>query len=129
MSCGFRHAPGAAGGAKPALFARKRHNMFCLAVPALQAQEAVGQDATAQVSLELRPHIVWQRTILGLPFHNEGTQVILQDLVTGGEFGTAANVSRSCAWRSRHSPVLTPKPGGGGSDISDTRVMTGSDGF
>ena len=49
----LRHAPGPARRAKPATLAAERDQLVVAAVAAVQAQEAVGQDAAFEARVEL----------------------------------------------------------------------------
>ena len=81
----LRHAPGSACGAKPAPLAAKRHQLVVAAVAAVQAQEAVGQDAAFQESVELVLHELRQvgtGSVFGLG--EEGRSVLLHQAVQRG---------------------------------------------
>ena len=89
----LRHAPGPARGAKPAPLATERHQLVVAAVAAVQAQEAVGQDAALQERVELvfdELRQVGAGSVFGLG--EEGRGVLLHQAVQGRLFRAVAIV-------------------------------------
>jgi len=87
------HAPGAAGGAKPAPPTAARHQLLVAAVAAAQAQEAVGQDAAFEEGVELVFDELRQFGAgLSLNLREEGRRVLLHQAVQRGLFRAVALV-------------------------------------
>jgi hypothetical protein len=82
-------APGAAAGAEPSPLAAKRHDLLFVTRLALKAKEAKGGNAAFEVSLKLLGDIVRQRSVLGPTLGDESAEMLLDDLVTRGELGSA----------------------------------------
>ena len=89
----LRHAPRAARGTKPPALAAKCHQLVLAAVAAVQAQEAVRQDAALEECIELVFDEGRQaRTCGGLHVGEEGLGVLLHQAVQRGLLGPVALV-------------------------------------
>ena len=89
----LRHAPRAARGTKPPALAAKCHQLVVAAVAAVQAQEAVRQDAALEECIELVFDEGRQaRTCGGLHVGEEGLGVLLHQAVQRGLLGPVALV-------------------------------------
>ena len=83
----LRHAPCLARGAKPASLAAERHQLVVAAVAAVQAQEAVGQDAAFEEGVALifdKLRQVGSGSVFGLG--ETGRGVLLHQAVQRGLF-------------------------------------------
>ena len=98
------HAPGAAGGAKPAPLAAERDQLVVAAVAAAQSQEAVREDAAFEEGVELVFDELRQIGAgLSLSLREEGRRVLLH------RSGTAWSVPGDGA---RSGPGRHPAPAG-----------------
>ena len=87
------HAPGAAGGEKPAPLAAERDQLVVAAVAAAQSQEAVGQDAAFEEGVELIFDELRQVGAGGVfSLGKEGRGVLLDQAVQRGLFWAVALV-------------------------------------
>jgi len=105
----LRHTPGTARGAKPAPLAAERDELVVAAVGAVQAQEAVGQDAAFEEGVEFvfdELRQVGASSVFGLG--EEGRCVLLHQSVQRGLFRAVAIVVDRGAIR---SPLGLPADG------------------
>ena len=95
----LRHPPGPARGAEPAPLAAERQQLVMPAVAAAQAQEAVGQDAAFEESVELVFDEPRQRGPgAGLGVGDEAGRVLLHQAVQHGLLGAVALVVEPVGW-------------------------------
>ena len=85
VGCRLCHAPGAAGGAKPAPLGAECHQLVVAAVAAAQSQEAVREDAAFEEGVELVLDELRQAGP-GLSLREEGCGVLLHQVVQRGLF-------------------------------------------
>ena len=97
VGSGLGHAPGGAGGTDAASLAGEGHEKLVAAVGTAGAGEAVGENPAFEVLAQLVLHVGWYRLAVrvGLARAREpGLEVVLDDAVENGTFGTAAAIHR-----------------------------------
>jgi hypothetical protein len=89
----IRHAVAAATGAKAPAFARKGDEAIEAAIVAVQAQEAMGEDAAAQEGMELLLDEAGHGLFASLRARQEGPEFLLDDVVEDALFGVMSCVA------------------------------------
>jgi hypothetical protein len=92
----IRHAVAAATGAKAPAFAREGDEAVEAAIVAVQAQEAMGEDAAAQEGLELLLDEAGHGLFVRLRARQEGLELLLDDVVEEALFGAMSRVGAPC---------------------------------
>jgi hypothetical protein len=100
---GVRHAVAATTWAKAPAFAREGDEAVEAAIVAVQAQEAMGEDAAAQEGMELLLDEVGHGLFASLRARQEGPEFLLDDVVEDALFGAMSRVGalRTSALRVR----------------------------
>ncbi len=93
---GLRHAVAAATWAKAPAFAREGYEAVEAAIVAVQAQEAMGEDAAAQEGLELLLDEAGHGLSARLRARQEGLEFLLDDVVEDALFGAMPRVGALC---------------------------------
>jgi len=102
---GVRHAVAAATGAKAPAFAREGDEAVESAIAAVEAQEAMGEDAAAQEGVELLLDEAGHGLLASLCACQEGLEFLPDDVVEDALFG-----AMSCVGALRTSVRCAPPP-------------------